>query len=88
MSEELIILPSAGALPGIPGEYAAGSYWVDRDARTIRPAQLVDPQPEPAQSTETPLQGDSQAGNDMAQEIAHLQEEVQQFEASQPQAQA
>lgn len=85
MPEELITLPSAGALPGIPGEHAAGSYLVDWDARTIRPAQPFDAQPEPAHQTEALLQGDLQAG-DVAQEIAQLQEEVQQFEASQPQA--
>ena len=80
MSEELITLPSAGALPGIPGEHAAGSYWVDYAARTIRPAQSLDTQPEP-------LQGGLQAGDvGVAQEIAHLEQEVQQLEASQPQA--
>ena len=81
MSEELITLHSAGALPGIPGEHAAGSYWVDYGARTIRPAQPLDTQPEPLQG------GDLQAGDvGVVQEIAHLEQEVQQLEASQPQA--
>lgn len=53
MPEELTFLPSAGAIPGIPGEHAAGMYLIDWEARTIRPAQLDTPS-EPVQLAEEP----------------------------------
>lgn len=56
MSEELVTLHSSGALPGIPGEHATGTYLVDWEARTLTPAYATQP------LVEEPLQGDLQAG--------------------------
>jgi hypothetical protein len=50
MPEEVIHLHTSGSLPGIPGHHGAGAYWVDWDARTIRPYAPQDAQPEKTQS--------------------------------------
>lgn len=65
MSKE-IYLPSPGALPGIPGLYAAGHYLIDDAARTLRPLPPSGDAP-PAQpvSLET-----------LSQEVAALADEV------------
>lgn len=51
--EETISLPTAGAIPGIPGEHAAGIYLINWAERSIRPvAQDMPPEPEPVAEEE------------------------------------
>jgi len=49
--QEEVILFSAGAIPGIPGEHAAGQYLVDWGTRTITPI-LPEPAFEPAEGVQ------------------------------------
>lgn len=56
MSEETITLYSAGSLPGIPGDHAPGTYLVDYEARTIRPATDETSQETPEQPSENASQ--------------------------------
>lgn len=56
-TKEIVQLHSAGALPGIPGEFGAGRYEIDYVARTATP---VDADGQPV----APPEPESEAGQD------------------------
>lgn len=78
-TKEIIQLHSAGALPGIPGEFGAGRYEIDYVARTATPVD-ADGQPIVAQA-----EPESEAGQDQeaTQPLQTQDEPVQQPEEAQ-----
>lgn len=51
-----VVLYSAGAIPGVPGEVAPGVYTIDTDART---ATFVAPLPDTQDPTQVPTPADA-----------------------------